>query len=299
MIERSHPELTIRKQCALLDLPLSTLYYQPQPVCAEDLELMRKLDRFYLETPFYGVRRMTWRLQQEGHLVNEKRVRRLLRIMGLETLYPKPRLSLAGSGATIAPYLLRGLTITRADEVWASDFTYIPLLRGFAFLCAVMDWASRYVISWELSTTQDALLCIDPLERALSTGRRPGIFNTDQGSQYTCHEFTRRLTEHGIRISHDGKGRCLDNVFVERLWRSVKYEEVFLKGYADAREARREIGNYLTFYNHRRPHSALDKQPPAAVYFKAQTPDKEDQPPAEKAAASSKSSGALLTQKTN
>jgi putative transposase len=226
--------------------------------------------------PFYGVRRMSWRLQQEGYVVKEKRVRRLLRVMGLEALYPRPRLSQVGQGATIHPYLLRGLPITRADEVWASDFTYIPLRRGLAFLCAVMDWATRYVIAWELSTTQDVMLCLDPRERALARGRQPSIFNSDQGSQYTSHEFTRRLSERGIRITHDGKGRCLDNVFVERLWRWVKYEEVILKEYTDAHQARRQLGDYLNFYNHQRPDFALDQQPPAAVFFKNYSTDKED-----------------------
>jgi putative transposase len=254
--------------------------------------MMKRIDEIYLKTPFYGVRRMTWQLQQEGHNVNEKRVRRLMRIMGLEAIYPKPRTSQPGAGATIHPYLLRGLPITGPDHVWASDITYIPLERGFAFLCVVMDWATRYVISWELSTTQDALLCIETLDAALATARKPLIFNSDQGSQFTCHDISRRLLENDIRISHDGKGRCIDNVFVERLWRSVKYEEVFLKTYTDAHDARKQLGAYLKFYNHERPHSALDNQPPSAVYFKAQQPDEGDQPKGTTPTASPESRGA-------
>jgi putative transposase len=297
LIERNHPSLTLKAQCELLDLPLSSLYYMPEPLSAEDDLLMRKLDGFYLETPFYGVRRMTWRLRQEGHLVNDKRVRRLLRLMRLEAIYPKPRLSKPGESAQIYPYLLRGMPITTPDLVWATDITYIRMRRGFIYLCAVMDWATRYVISWEVSTTLDTFFCIETLERALATGRQPQIFNSDQGSQFTSDEFLRRLRDRGIRISHDGRGRCLDNVFVERLWRTVKYEEVFLKEYESPAHARQSLQRFFAFYNERRPHFALDMQPPSAVYFGAQKPDKEesDQPHQGIASSESRGSHSLLS----
>jgi len=269
MIERHHPLLSVRAQCALLELSPSAFYYQPQALDAVDLLLMRLIDEQYTRTPFYGVRRMTWWLSQQGHTVNAKRVRRLMRLMNLEAIYPKPRLSQPGSGASVYPYLLHGLSIDRVDLVWATDITYIRLRRGFVYLCAVMDWATRYVLAWELSTTLDALFCLEALERSLAAGRVPVYFNSDQGTQFTCEEFAGRLLRRGIKISRDGRGRWLDNVFVERLWRTVKYEEVFLKDYADPREARKGLGNYFHFYNHERPHTALDNQPPAAVYFKA------------------------------
>ena len=232
------------RQCELLGVCRSSVYYEPVPVSGEDLELMRLIDRQYLRTPFYGTRRMAVVLGQQGHPVERKRVQRLMRTMGLEAIYPKPRTSKPGAGHKVYPYLLRGLTITRANHVWATDITYIQMAHGFLYLVAVIDWASRYVLSWRLSNTLDAEFCMDALELALAHGR-PEIFNSDQGSQFTSTGFTDLLDGAGVRISMDGKGRCLDNVFVERLWRSLKYEEVYLKAYSTAREAHHGIGSYL------------------------------------------------------
>lgn len=269
LIEKQHPHFSIREQCRLLQLAASTYYAAPQPVDALDLELMRLMDRQYLETPFYGVERMTWVLQQQGYHVNPKRVRRLMRLMALEAIYPKPRTSIGSGLQGRYPYLLRGLTISGPDHVWAADITYIPMERGFCYLCAVMDWSSRCVLAWELSNTMDALFCLDALESALAAGRKPAIFNTDQGAQFTCQEFVDRLLHNGIRPSWDGKGRWVDNVFVERLWRSVKQECVYRCAWRSPQEARRGLAEYFTFYNHWRPHTSLDKVPPAAVYFKS------------------------------
>lgn len=227
--------------------------------------LMRLLDEQYTRTPFYGVRRMTRWLHEMGHAPDVKRVRRLLRLMGLEAIYPKPRISLPGTGHKIYPYLLRGVPIVRPDQVWSTDITYIRLAKGFVYLVAVMDWFSRYVISWSLSVTLDAAFCLDALERALARGR-PEIFNSDQGAQFTAGEFTGRLEENRIQISMDGRGRFLDNIFVERLWRSVKYEDVYLKDYQTASEARAGLRQYFKFYNKERFHEALDYKTPEAVY---------------------------------
>ena len=272
MIEKEHPHLSIRAQCGLLDLAASTFYAVPQPVDAEDLLLMRLIDEQYLRTPFYGVERMTWVLHQKGWKVNVKRVRRLMRIMALQTVYARPRTSLPGRTRAHFPYLLSGLTIDRPDVVWAADITYVPMQRGYCYLCAVIDWHTRCVLAWELSTTLEAFFCVETLERALASGRKPLIFNTDQGSQFTCEEFVSRLQTAQIRPSWDGKGRWRDNVFVERLWRSYKQECVYLNAWTTPREARRGSSDYFQFYNHERPHTALDKVPPAAVYFGTQTP---------------------------
>lgn len=242
------------------------MYYEPVPVSGEDLELMRLIDRQYLETPFYGTRRMVVMLARMGHLVDRKRVQRLMRTMGLEAIYPKPRTSKPGAGHKVYPYLLRGLTITRANHVWATDITYIQMAHGFLYLVAVIDWASRYVLSWRLSNTLDDAFCVDALEQALARGR-PEIFNSDQGSQFTSQDFTAVLTGAGVQISMDGKGRCLDNVFVERLWRSLKYEEVYLKAYSTVREAHDGIGSYLRFFNDVRPHEAHDYRTPKEIYY--------------------------------
>ena len=265
LIEPAHPQLSIRRQCVLLGLARSTLYDQPLGERAENLQLMRMLDEQYTATPFYGVRRMTAWLRHQDYAVNPKRVSRLMRVMGLEAIYPKPRLSQPGVGHEIYPYLLRGVTVDRINQVWSADITYIRLQAGFVYLVAVMDWFSRYVLSWAISITMDRTFCVEALERALEQGR-PEIFNTDQGVQFTSQAFTARLKEGGIRISMDGRGRALDNVFVERLWRSVKYEEVYLRDYRTVWEARHSLAHYFAFYNEARLHQALGYRPPAAVY---------------------------------
>lgn len=270
LVEPNDPGLTVSRQCELVGLARSTLYYAPRPVPAEDLELMRLLDEQYTRTPFYGVRRMTVWLQQRGYEVNVKRIRRLLREMGLEAVYPKPRLSQPGQGHTIYPYLLRGLAISRPCQVWASDITYIRLRHGFLYLVAILDWFSRYVVSWEVSNTLDAEFCISALERALKVAT-PEIFNTDQGAQFTCRDFTQKLLDSEVRISMDGVGRCIDNVIVERLWRSVKYEEVYLSDYDSGGMAVAGLRRYLNFYNIERPHQSLKYRTPLEVFCSGQT----------------------------
>jgi putative transposase len=265
LIEPAHPQLSIRRQCALLGLARSTLYDQPLGASAENLQLMRLLDEQYTTTPFYGLRRMTAWLRGQGYTVNRKRVARLMRVMGLEALYPKPRLSQPAAGQMIYPYLLRGVTVERLNQVWSADLTYIRLQGGFVYLVAVMDWFSRYVLSWAISITMDTAFCVEALDQALGQGH-PEIFNTDQGVQFTSQAFTARLKEGGIRISMDGRGRALDNVFVERLWRTVKYEEVYLRDYQTVWEARHGLARYFVFYNEERLHQALGYRPPAAVY---------------------------------
>jgi putative transposase len=230
LIEADHPTLSVREQCALLGLPRSSWYYQPVAPSVTTQELLDRLDEQYTRTPFYGSRRMTAWLRSEGYPVNRKRVRRLLQLLGLETIYPKPKTSTPAPGHRIYPYLLRGLPITYADQVWSSDITYIRLAQGWLYLVAILDWYSRYVVAWEVSNSLDSAFCVAALERALAQ-TQPGIFNTDQGSQFTSQEFTGRLRDAQVRISMDGRGRALDNVFVERLWRTVKYEEVYLKSY--------------------------------------------------------------------
>jgi putative transposase len=243
----------------------SGLYYIPAEESAENLGLMRLLDEKYMKTPFFGVRRMTDWLDKQGHAVNAKRVRRLMRVMGLEAIYPKPRLSLPGLGHKIYPYLLRGLKIDRPNQVWASDITYIRLRQGFIYLVAIMDWFSRYVVSWEVSVSMDTSFCLAALDWALQSGR-PEIFNTDQGSQFTSEDFTRRLKGNGIDVSMDGRGRVIDNIFIERLWRTVKYEEVYLKDYLNVGEAISNLKSYFWFYNHERSHQALGYRTPATVH---------------------------------
>jgi putative transposase len=231
----------------------------------EDVALMRLLDEQYTATPFYGIRRMTAWLRSRGYAVNHKRVRRLLRTMGLEPIYAKPRLSQPAEGHTIYPYLLRGVTVSRSNQVWSTDITYVRLQSGFVYLVAVMDWFSRYVLSWAVSITLDVAFCLEALDHALSRSQ-PEIFNTDQGAQFTSGEFTARLQQGGIRISMDGRGRALDNVFVERLWRTVKYEEVYLRDYQSVWDARQHLARYFAFYNEERLHQALGYRTPAAVY---------------------------------
>lgn len=248
MIDPDHDQLSVRRQCELLGVARAGVYYQPVGEGEENRRLMRLLDEQYTRTPFYGVRRMTAWLYTQGYGVDVKRVRRLLRLMGLEAIYPKPRLSQRNPEHKIYPYLLRDVTIDRVNQVWSTDITYVPLAHGWAYLVAVMDWHSRYVLSWELSNTLDAGFCCEALDRALQRGR-PEIFNTDQGSQFTSREFTGRLEAAGVKISMDGRGRCLDNVFVERLWRSVKYEDIYVKGYERMPEARRGLSCYFALYN--------------------------------------------------
>ena len=264
MIYREHKQLSLVRQCTLLEISRGSVYYQPTPARTEDLELMSLMDRQYLKTPFYGSRRMKVWLQGQGHQVNRKRVRRLMRLMGLEAIYRRPNTSKPAPEHRTYPYLLKGLEIKRANQVWAADITYIPMAQGFLYLVAIMDWHSRYVLSWRLSNTMDVDFCVQALEEALSNGQ-PEIFNTDQGSQFTSDRFTGALLEQGIQISMDGKGRNLDNIFVERLWRSIKYEEVYLKAYQNGSEARRGMGAYLDFYNQERPHQALACQTPGEV----------------------------------
>lgn len=257
--------MSVRRQCELLGLSRSSLYYQPGGGTAEDLRLMRKIDEQYTACPFYGSRRMTAWLTDQGEEVNRKRVQRLMRIMGLEAIYPRPRLSLAGKGHRIYPYLLRGVTVERADQVWSADITYVPLLSGFMYLAAVIDWFSRYVVAWRLSNTLDGSFCLEMLEEALRSGK-PEVFNTDQGVQFTAAAFTGCLEAAGVAVSMDGRGRALDNVFVERLWKSVKYEDIYIRGYEAVPELHQGLGRYFTFYNHERLHQSLGYQTPAAVY---------------------------------
>jgi len=266
MIDRDAVGLSVRRQCALLGLARSGVYRVAPAPDPEDLALMRRLDALYLELPFYGSRRMTLTLRAEGYAVNRKRVQRLMRLMGLAALVPRPGTSRPAPQHRVYPYLLTGRIIDRPNQVWAADITYIPMARGFLYLVAVMDWASRAVLAWRLSNTLDVAFCVEALEAALSHHGRPEIFNTDQGAQFTAAAFTSRLEAAGIAISMDGRGRWLDNVFVERLWRSLKYEEVHLKAYADGREARAAIGAWLAFYNERRPHQALANRTPMAVW---------------------------------
>lgn len=249
----------------MVGVPRTTVYYEPVGVSAAELELMRRLDEQYTRTPFYGSRRMTAWLRTQGYAVNRKRVTRLLALLGLEALVPRRQLSKPAPGHRIYPYLLRGVSIERVDQVWSTAITYIRLRRGFAYLVAVLDWSSRYVLAWGLAPTLDTAFCVSALEAARRHGQ-PEIFNTDQGSQFTSAAFTGRLEAAGVQISMDGRGRALDNVFVERLWRSVQYEAVYLKEYASFTDAARNLGGYFRFYNRERPHQALGYRTPAAVY---------------------------------
>ena len=266
LIEPDHPQISVARQCELVGVSRSSFYYVSKGERLENLQFMRLLDEQYTRTPFYGVRRMTAWLRAQGYVVNHKRVARLLHTMGLETLYAKPRTSQAQPGHRVYPYLLRGVPITRVNQVWSTDITSIRLHAGFIYLVAVMDWFSRYVLSWAVSITMDVGFCLDALEHALRVAQ-PEVFNSDQGVQFTSTEFTSRLEGAGIQISMDGRGRALDNVFVERLWRTVKYEEVYLKDYETPREAVTGLAQYFGFYNGQRLHQALDYQTPAAVYF--------------------------------
>jgi putative transposase len=267
LIELAGCALSVREQCRLLGVPRGPLYYEPRGLKASDLLVMRRLDEQYTATPFYGVERMTAALGRQGLRIGHNRVRRLLRLMGLEALYPKPRLSVPGGPEhRIYPYLLRGLRIERPNQVWSADITYIRLRQGFVYLMAVLDWFSRYVVSWSLSTTLEAWFCVQALRAALRTAR-PEIFNTDQGSQFTGGAWLGELTRAGVSISMDGRGRAFDNIFTERLWRSVKYEEVYPKDYGDVDEARQSLAAYFELYNTARLHQALGYRTPAEVHF--------------------------------
>jgi putative transposase len=267
LVEPDHPTIPISRQCELLGLARSSFYYEPQPETAQNLLLMRMMDEQFMKTPFYGVRKMTVWLATQGHFVNPKRVRRLMRKMGLEAIYPKPNLSCPGDKARKYPYLLKEEVIIAPNQVWSTDITYIPVRNGYVYLVAVIDWYSRYVLSWELSNTMDVTFCLSALEKALAQNQ-PKIFNTDQGSQFTSLAFTSSLEKRDISISQDGKGRALDNIFIERLWRSVKYEEVYPKNYTTVEEALKGLEGYFYFYNNERLHQSLDYQTPAQIHFK-------------------------------
>lgn len=260
--------MSVSRQCELLGLARSTFYYQPARESEKNLKLMRLIDEEYLRHPFYGSRQMVLWLAREGHAVNRKRVQRLMRLMGIEALYPKRKTTLSAPGHRVYPYLLRDVSAARPDHVWSTDITYIPLRRGFMYLTAVMDWYSRHVLSWRLSNSLDTTFCLEALEEALSRSR-PEIFNSDQGVQFTSLAFTSRLESSGVQISMDGRGRALDNVFIERLWRSLKYEEIYLKEYESVAELYEGLESYFAFYGHERPHQSLGGRSPAAVYHGA------------------------------
>ena len=264
-VDFQHPSLSLKRQCCLLDINRSGLYYRPVGTSSENLDLMKLMDRQYLKTPFYGSRRLAEWLKSQGRAINRKRVRRLMQAMGLEAIYRRPRTSKPDSGHRVYPYLLRELKVMRPNQVWSADITYIPMARGFLYLVAIIDWYSRYVLAWRLANTLDAGFCVEALEEALKKGR-PEIFNTDQGAQFTGEAFTGLLESHGVRISMDGRGSYNDNLFIERLWRTVKYEEVYLKAYEDGKEARISLGNYFRFYNTERFHQSLGYLTPLEVF---------------------------------
>lgn len=266
MIDRTH-DLPVVRQCQILRLARSTAYYTPEPTSPADLALMHRIDELHLDYPFAGSRMLRDMLCREGHPIGRKHVRTLMKKMGIEALYRKPNTSRKHAAHPIYPYLLRNLTIDRSNQVWATDITYIPMRRGFVYLVAIVDWYSRRVLAWRLSNTLTTDFCIDALQEAIARYGQPDIFNTDQGSQFTSAEFTGVLRENGIRISMDGKGCWRDNIFVERLWRTIKYEEVYLKAYDSVSAAKASLGIYLGFYNTRRPHQSLDGKTPDAIYF--------------------------------
>jgi putative transposase len=265
-IEREHPMISISRQCDLVDLSRSSFYYRSLGEDEYNLHLMRLLDEQFTRTPFYGARKMRTWLRRQGHEVNRKRISRLMRLMGLEAIYPKPRLSEPGPDHKIYPYLLKEVAVSKPDQAWCADITSIRLAHGFVYLVVILDWASRYILSWELSITLEKAFCLEALRQALLCSK-PAVFNTDQGSQFTSLEFTGLLEEAGIRVSMDGRGRVYDNIFVERLWRTVKYEEVYLHEYRTVPEAREHLSAYFRFYNTERPHEALGYGTPQEIYF--------------------------------
>ena len=266
MIARGHPDLSLSRQCRLLSISRSAFYYTPKGESAENLNLMRRIDELFLKYPFYGSRQMVRQLRRDGVCIGRHRVRRLMRLMGLQAIYQAPRTSDPHPAHRIYPYLLKRLAINRPNQVWCADITYIPVQRGFLYLVAIMDWATRHVLAWRLSNTMDASFCVEALNAALARHGRPEIFNTDQGSQFTSFDFTGVLKEAGITISMDGRGRCMDNIFIERLWRSLKYEAVYLHELTDGFKAERIIGEWIDFYNTERPHSSLGGRTPAEAY---------------------------------
>ncbi|WP_223306358.1 IS3 family transposase [Mameliella alba] len=276
-IEPDHPDLSIGQQCKLLSIARSSFYYTPKGETEQNLGLMRRIDEQFLEKPFFGVRQMTWHLRNDGHLVNEKRIRRLMRLMGLMPIYQKPNTSRQAKGHKTYPYLLRGLRVDRPNQVWCSDITYLPMRRGFLYLVAIMDWHTRKVLSWRISNTLEADFCVEALNEAIHKFGPPEIMNTDQGAQFTSFAWTDRLRRSGVRISMDGKGRFLDNIFIERLWRTLKYECVYLHAWETGSETKAAIRNWMAFYNHQRPHSALDGKPPALVYWQRNDINQPDQ----------------------
>lgn len=272
LVEPEHPQLSIVRQCELLEMSRSGYYYEPVPESAENLALMRLIDEQYLATPFYGYRRMAAHLELQGHTVNDKRIRRLMRLMGLEALYQKPRTSIPNKDHIVYRYLLRNVPIERVGQVWSTDITYVPMERGFLYLVAVMDWYSRYVLSWRLSNTMDVGFCIEALKEALERYGKPEIFNSDQGSQFTSPQFTSILLQNDIAISMDGRGRAIDNVFIERLWRSVKYECLYLHRFEHSMEVWAALQGYFDLHNHRKPHQALHYKTPSSVFLAAGNP---------------------------
>lgn len=266
MVEKPHKYYSISRQCTLLKIARSTVYYKPKPVSEHDLKLMRRIDEIYLKWPFYGSRRMVAELRSEGHIINRKHVRRLMRLMGIEAIYQKPNTSRAHPAHKKYPYLLKNMNIVRANQVWCADITYIPMKHGFVYLVTVMDWFSRKVLSWKMSITMETDFCVDAVKEAIEKYGAPEIFNTDQGVQFTAAAFITQLETHNVQISMDGKARYLDNIFIERLWRSLKYEEVFIKAYMSVAEARLGIGAWITFYNFERKHQALDYKTPQKIF---------------------------------
>src|SRR6202022_4345461 len=266
LIDRHDPALPVTRQCGLMTVSRSSVYRPPAPASDEDLAIMALIDRPYLARPYYGSRRMAAWLATQGHRGNRKRVQGLMRLVGLTTIYQRPNTSKPGAAHKIYPYLLGGIAIERVNQVWCSDVTYIPMAKGFLYLVVIMDWVSRTVLAWRLSNTLGADFCVDALEEALARYGRPEIFNTDQGSQFTSDDFTGTLKRHGVMISMDGKGRCMDNIFVERLWRSLKYEEVYLNAYESVAEAKAGIGAWLSFYNDERQHQSLGYRTPRQIY---------------------------------
>ncbi len=268
MIEPGNKSISIRRQCSLLKLNRSTLYKKPKPRKKENIKVMNLLDKTYTKRPFYGSRRMKKQLfKRYGMRVNRKRVQRLMRLMGVEAIYPKPNLSKRNCEHKIYPYLLRNMTILKPNQVWSTDITYVPTPTGFVYLTAIIDWFSRKVLSWKLSNTLDSSFCVEALEEAIRRYGKPEIFNTDQGSQFTSKAFTKVLLDNGIKISMDGKGRALDNVLVERLWRSVKYEDIYIRGYETMKDVKFGLKEYFKFYNEERFHQGLDYQTPDEIYF--------------------------------
>ena len=266
LVDSADAGLSIAVQCRLLKVARSTLYYRPVPASADDLAVMRRMDELHLAYPFYGSRRLAAALWRDVWLVNRKRVKRLMQVMAMETIYQKPSTSRSHPDHKVYPYLLRGLVIERANQVWCADITYIPMAKGFVYLVAVMDWFSRRVLAWRVSISLDTTFCVEALQEALERHGQPDIFNTDQGVQFTSAEFLAELAVRGVRISMDGKRRYLDNIFIERLWRSLKYEEVFIKAYGSVAEARLGIGGWMAFYNDERPHQALSYRTPREVF---------------------------------